>query len=111
MALSKEQLNEIREFLAKAERPLFFYDDDADGLTAFVLLRKKAGKGYGIAIKRGIDEEALLSRKIFEISPDVIFFLDKPNLPQNIIDSFRVPVVWIDHHQPLEFENKNIHYY
>ena len=35
--LTKKQIEEIRTFAEKAENPLFFYDDDPDGLCSFLI--------------------------------------------------------------------------
>ena len=38
--LTDAQIQEIRGFLEKAENPLFLFDDDPDGLTSYLLLKK-----------------------------------------------------------------------
>ena len=48
--LSEKQVKEIREHLEKAQNPLFFFDNDQDGLCSFLLLQRYIGRGKGIAI-------------------------------------------------------------
>ena len=43
--LTKKQINEIREHLEKAQNPLFFFDNDPDGLCSFLLLQRYIGRG------------------------------------------------------------------
>ena len=49
--LNLSQLKEIKEHLEKAQNPLFFFDNDNDGLCSFLLLRRFIDRGRGIAIK------------------------------------------------------------
>ena len=49
--LTQTQINEIREHLDKAQNPLFFFDNDNDGLISFLLLRRFIDTGKGIAVK------------------------------------------------------------
>ena len=39
----EEKMNHVRERLMQAEKPLFFFDDDPDGLTSFLLLYRPDG--------------------------------------------------------------------
>ena len=38
--LTKKEINEIRENIENSKNPLFFYDDDPDGVCSFLLLYK-----------------------------------------------------------------------
>jgi single-stranded DNA-specific DHH superfamily exonuclease len=38
--LNDKQIDEIREHLEKAQNPLFFFDNDDDGLCSFLLLQR-----------------------------------------------------------------------
>jgi len=114
--LSEEQIKDIREHLEKAQNPLFFFDNDADGLTSFLLLRRCTGRGKGVAIKSFPELNASYTRKIYELKPDYVFVLDKPVIAQGFLDevhSLNLPLVWIDHHDVTapEIENKEIYYY
>lgn len=100
--LTEQQLNEIRSSLAEAKNPLFFFDDDTDGLTSFLLLYRKYKKGHGIAVKAPQTEEMLYLRKIQEYNPDLVVVLDRPVLTQNLLNQIQVPVIWIDHHEPQD---------
>jgi len=110
--ISEKQLIEIREHLDKATNPLFFFDDDPDGLTSFLLLKRKYKKGGCVPMKTTFATEAFYLPKIAEYKPDKVFLLDKPVVSQEILDHIDVPVIWIDHHQPLTFpDSPHINYY
>jgi single-stranded DNA-specific DHH superfamily exonuclease len=107
--LTEKQIKEFREYLHKAENPLFFHDGDTDGLCSYLLLKKYIGKGKGVIakVRFGITETFL--RKVKENSPDYIFVLDLPIIDQEFIDKVNVPVIWLDHHPPVK--RKGVHYY
>ena len=109
-----DRIREIRTILEDSSNPLFFYDDDPDGLVSYLLLKRKYKKGTGIIIRvrgmHGVDEDELYLRKIEENHPDVVVFLDKPTLNQEIFDKIDVKTkIWIDHHEPVKV--KNVIYY
>jgi len=114
--LTKKQIDEIREHLEKAQNPLFFYDNDNDGLTSFLLLRRFIGRGKGVAIKSYPSLNESYYRKIEELKPDYIFILDKPVVSSEFLKKAKadnLPVVWIDHHQVKikKSDLKGINYY
>jgi len=99
--LSLSELREIREHLERAQNPLFFFDNDVDGLCSFLLLQRAVGRGKGVAIKSYPDLDANYSRKIEELNPDYVFILDKPRASNSFIEfvlNKNIPIVWIDHH-------------
>lgn len=105
-------LEMIRKLLKESSNPLYFYDDDPDGLVSYLLLRKGFGKGNGIIIRvRGtsLNEEELYLRKIEEYNPDLVVFLDKPTLNQDVFDKINVKKIWIDHHDVVDV--KGVYYY
>ena len=105
--LTDTQIMEIRGFLEKAENPLYLFDDDPDGLTSYLLLKKKYGKGHGTCVKSSPRSGIVYSASYRKHKPDLVVILDKPNISQEILDEFNVPVVWIDHHQLVEREGVN----
>ncbi|MFH1972496.1 MAG: DHHA1 domain-containing protein [archaeon] len=107
--ITSEEIKKIRDYLEKSENPLFFFDDDPDGLSCFLLLYKHIEKGHGVMVKGTpkLGEEYL--RKVQEYHPDKIFVLDKPHLSQDFIDKVNVPIIYIDHHPPNEI--KGAHYF
>ena len=99
--LNKTQINEIKEHLDKAQNPLFFFDNDQDGLCSFLLLQRYLERGKGFPVK-SIPLEENYFRKINELNPDYLFILDVPDVSQEFfkeIEKINLPVVWIDHHQ------------
>lgn len=100
--LTKKQLEEIREHLEKAQNPVFFFDNDADGLCSFLLLRRFLGRGKGVAIKSYPEMNAEYARKVNELNADYVFILDKPVVSMSFFEEvkkFNIPIVWIDHHK------------
>ena len=117
--LSKEQISEIKEHLEKAQNPLFYYDNDADGLCSFVLFRRAIGKGKGVVVKSYPALNAQYARKVHELKADYVFILDKPLVGEDFLeemDKLQTPVVWIDHHdigkEPYNREKfTNVYFY
>ena len=114
--LTDKQVKEIREHLDKAQNPLFFFDNDADGLCSFLLLSRYCGKGKGVAIKSFPDLNESYARKLHELNPDYVFVLDKPIISSGFLEEaekLNIPIIWIDHHDvDVEIpKNANIFYY
>jgi len=114
--LTEKQINEIREHLERAQNPLFFFDNDNDGLASFLLLRRFIDRGKGVAIKSFPGLNISYYRKVEELKPDYIFILDKAIVSEDFLKRAledNLPVVWIDHHQVDERgENfENVSYY
>jgi len=106
--IKEKELKEIRKLLEESENPLFFYDDDTDGLCSYLLLKKKYGKGKGICVKGSPVLDEKFVRKIKEVMPDRVFILDIPIVKQDFIDKVNVPIVWIDHHEVCDVEGVKI---
>ena len=95
--LTTKELTEVRDHLRKAMNPIFLFDNDVDGLTAFLILQRYIGRGRGVAFK-SMD---MVRRRINELNPDYIFVLDKPRIEKEfleIVEEVGLPVVYIDHH-------------
>jgi len=106
--LTKKQIKEIKEHLEKAQNPLFFFDNDPDGLCAFLLLQRYLGRGKGVAIRSFPDLTIDYFRKVKELDADYVFILDKPVVSKEFLEAIKqvnLPVVWIDHH---EIDRKDI---
>ena len=98
--LTKKQITEIKEHLNNAQNPLFFFDNDQDGLCSFLLLQRYLERGKGFPVKTSPLEKNYI-RKVNELSPDYLFILDVPEVSQEFfkeIEKINLPVVWIDHH-------------
>lgn len=102
LMISKEKLTELRENLENAQNPLFFFDNDTDGLCAFLILRRALGRGKGVAIKSFPDLKEQYLRKVDELNPDTVVILDKAETSKEFIedvDKKNIPIIWIDHHK------------
>lgn len=100
--LTKKQVKEIKGHLEKAQNPVFFFDNDQDGLCSFLLLQRWLGRGKGVPIKSFPGLIADYFRKVHELKADSIFILDKPIVSEEFfseVEKYNIPVVWIDHHK------------
>lgn len=114
--LTNNQIKEIREHLEKAQNPLFFFDNDNDGLISFLLLRRFLGRGMGVVIKSFPELNLSYYKKVEELNPDYIFILDKFMVSDEFLEKAKtnnLPVVWIDHHESKKILKSNdfIYYY
>ena len=111
--LTQEQVGEIKEHLEKAQNPIFFFDNDPDGLCSFIILRKFCEKGKGVQVKSHLLKKEYF-RKINELNIDYIFILDVPLVENDFFDEaekINLPVVWIDNHNvQIKFPDF-VHYY
>lgn len=113
--LSSKQIKEIRDHLERAQNPVFFFDNDQDGLCSFLLLQRYIGRGKGVPIRSfpSLDRDYL--RKVHELKSDYIFILDKPLVSKGFfeeVEKENIPIVWIDHHQMAEtFVPDYVNYY
>ncbi|MCK4997678.1 hypothetical protein KAS08_05215 [Candidatus Pacearchaeota archaeon] len=100
--LNKKELDEIKENLEMSQNPLFFFDNDVDGLCSFLILRRSIGRGRGVAIKSFPDLKEQYTRKVDELNPDAVFILDKAEVSKEFVDAVEmkgIPITWIDHHE------------
>jgi len=107
--LTEKQYQQIREELDNCKNPIFFFDDDPDGLSAFILLYRYKKEGHGFVAKTHPKLDARSAPKVEEYNADKVFVLDVACLEQDFIDACKVPVIWIDHHGP--FERNNVKYF
>lgn len=105
--ITEKELKKIKRYLDSSENPLFFYDDDNDGLCSYLLLRRYLGRGKGISVRGKPMLGSEFLRYVKENMPDKIFVLDKPIIDQDFIDQINVPIIWIDHHTPVERQGVN----
>ncbi len=101
MSLTNKDFDDIRKELDECKRPLFFFHDDPDGLASFLLLYRYCKKGYGVIVKSDPKVDDKFLRKVEEYMPDKIFVLDIALMEQSFADNTDAPIIWIDHHQPL----------
>ena len=113
--LSQEQIAEIREHLEKAQNPVFFFDNDIDGLMSFVILRRYLGRGKGVAIKSFPELDKSYIHKAEEFNSDYIIILDKPIVSNEFLEEAKqrnLPILWIDHHEiDSSYTGDNLSYY
>lgn len=115
MSLTDDEIKYIKDELDKSVRPMYFYDDDPDGLTSFLLFYRYKKEGRGIIVKSTPELKANFARKIEEYNPDTIFILDKPLVSQDFVDACKgKKIIWLDHHGPqningVKYFNPRLH--
>ncbi|VVB79999.1 DHHA1 domain protein [uncultured archaeon] len=100
--LSKDQLKEIREHLERAQNPLFLYDNDADGLCSYLILKRELQRGKGVAIKSFPNLSIQYLARVEEFNSDYVFVLDCSEISREFIEGLQeknIPLVIIDHHE------------
>ncbi len=98
--LTEKENQEIREHLERAQNPLFYFDNDQDGLCSYLLMRRFLGRGNGVPVKTS-PLDMTYFRRVDEFNPDYIFILDQPSVSNEFFEALyerNIPVVWIDHH-------------
>lgn len=111
MAFSSADIKRFRKAVSSASRPLILFDDDCDGLTSFIMLYRAIGDGRGLPVKKSPKVGSMFIRKVEEFGPDIIFILDKPKVSEEFFENVRVPIVWLDHHEPQEIKHKHVDYF
>jgi len=112
--LTKKQIDEIRGFLDTSQNPLFFFDNDLDGLSSFLLLSRYGDRGKGVPVKSYPDLSENYFRKITELNPDAIFILDKHEVSHAFLErvhQLNLPIIWIDHHLSEQEIPDYVNYY
>lgn len=100
MALTPEAIQDIQERLVHAARPLIFFDDDADGLTSFLLTYTYNKNAIPLRAAMGPELKTDFKRYVDEHQPDLILVLDKPRADPEFFKEVRTPTIWLDHHDP-----------
>jgi hypothetical protein len=100
MTITTKQIQQLRQELDSTHKPLFFFDDDPDGLSSFLLFYRYVREGRGIVVKAKPILEEMFARKVHDYSPDKVFVLDKPDISDEFIDNVNQKIVWLDHHEP-----------
>jgi len=99
-----------KQELIESKRPIYFFDDDPDGLSSFLQFYKFKKEGKGLVIKSSPELRYSFLRKVEEYSADRVFILDKPMVSKQFIDECPVKIIWIDHHEPTNITKENLIY-
>src|SRR3989344_2997799 len=95
---------QVRERLEQSSNPLFIFDDDTDGLSAFLLLYRFVKRGTYYLLKTTPDIGPALIPNLKRYNADLIVILDVAVVRQEFIDQVHIPLVWVDHHEPQQVE-------
>ncbi|MGM5485221.1 MAG: DHH family phosphoesterase [Nanobdellota archaeon] len=97
--MKEERFRRLKEELDSCKNPLFLYDDDPDGLSSYLILRRYKGEGHGTFVKSVPRVGEMFLRQVEKHDPDKIFILDIPNIDEVFLEGINVPIVWVDHHE------------
>ncbi|NQV08777.1 DHH family phosphoesterase [Candidatus Woesearchaeota archaeon] len=100
---------QLRKEFDSAHNPVYLFDDDADGLCSFLQVYRHIKDGKGIIVKTTPRITEQFVGKCQDHTPDKIFVLDIATVDQEFIDKVKIPVVWVDHHGPVERNNIKYH--
>jgi len=100
--LTEKEIKQIKEELDNCKNPLYFFHDDPDGLCSFLLLYRYVREGHGTLVKTTPKIDKKFLKKVEEYNPDKIFIVDIAMVDQDFLDEVNIPVIWIDHHEPLD---------
>lgn len=100
--ITTEVREKVLSILDGAKEPIFYFDDDPDGLCAFLLLFRRNRDGFFYPVKSKPEVTERLARKAEENRSDAVFILDIARVEQEFLDRIKVPAVWIDHHPPQQ---------
>ncbi|MBW2995302.1 DHH family phosphoesterase [Candidatus Woesearchaeota archaeon] len=102
--IPQKQLDQIKEELMYCKRPIFFFHDDPDGLCSFLLFYRYVGAGKGVIVKTTprLTKE-IFAKKVEDYGADKVFILDVAYADEDFIKAVKVPIVWVDHHEPVKF--------
>ena len=103
-------IQKAKQELIASKRPIYFFDDDPDGLSSFLQFYKFKKEGKGLVIKSSPELRYSFLRKVEEYNADRVFILDKPMVSKQFIEECLVPIVWIDHHDPTKITKENLTY-
>lgn len=108
--LTKKELTLIKTQLESSFKPIYFFDDDPDGLCAFLLMYKYRKEGIGVPVKARSLLTMQFVNKAINYGADRIFVLDIPDADEEVL-RLNSQITWIDHHETKMKINKNITYF
>jgi single-stranded DNA-specific DHH superfamily exonuclease len=97
--LTQKDYDNIRQELDNCKRPMFFFDDDPDGLCSFLLFYRYVKEGKGVVVKSSPELKPMFLKTVENYKPDKIFIVDKPMVSPDFIEKVKVPIIWVDHHE------------
>jgi len=103
--IPRERLQVMKKRIEQAKNPLFLFDDDADGVSSFLLCYDFVKRGYGVVVNTTPHLTMEHLHYVERYKPDLVVILDLAEVDQEFIDACSCEVLWLDHHQPLERQN------
>ncbi|MBI2564596.1 DHH family phosphoesterase [Candidatus Woesearchaeota archaeon] len=97
-------LQKVKEHLDSVKRPFYFFHDDPDGLSSFLLFYRYIKEGKGYPLKAVPHLKLNNVKNVKDYDADHVFILDIAMADQEFIDALKIPVTWIDHHPPQQPE-------
>ncbi|MFT4250712.1 MAG: DHH family phosphoesterase [Candidatus Woesearchaeota archaeon] len=103
--LREEELTKLKETITKTSRPIVFFDDDADGLVSYLLVKQANTEAIGYRAARGPELTHHFIGFVNKHSPDAVLILDKPLLSEEFVQAVKTPTLWLDHHDKEAYKN------
>jgi len=100
--LTKKESQKLKEAIDFCKKPLIIFDGDPDGSSSFVQFYDYKKEGKGVIVKTTPQITTIFLRKIEEYDPDAVFIFDIALVDQEFLDKVKVPVYWLDHHDPQQ---------
>jgi len=94
----KELFEIIKNRIASAQKVLFLFDDDVDGLASYLCLKPLAQRSKGVIIKSTPVLKDEYARVVELYKPSLVVILDKPMVSPDFFSLVHLPIIWIDHH-------------
>ena len=107
--IPNEKIIEFRQELLDSTRPLFFFDDDCDGLASFILLYRAVKDGKGVPIKAAPTVNENFLQYVTNYSPDKVFVLDTTRITEDFIAKSKTKILCLDHHPYEELERVKVY--
>ena len=94
----KDLIIRFRNKIENSKNPIMFYDCDCDGLSSFLILKRKWSKIKGYGFRKDEKNQMKLLSKI-KSDCDLIIFFDIPFIFESFLNEIRtIKILWQDHH-------------
>lgn len=93
-----EKLDQIREEILSASKPLLFFDTDSDGTMSYYQLKKLAPSLEGYHFDKKYEHQ-MENLSHVSSSHDLIIFFDTPHIEEDFLKKLSSKkIIWVDHH-------------
>lgn len=97
----EDQINLVRDKISNSKKPIMFFDNDCDGTTSYIQLKRTFPKivGYPMKYKNWDQQEEYFNSLELEQDFDLIVIFDVPFIERGFFEHFKgKEIIWADHH-------------